>query len=236
LDEAMKTFSRRSVLGALAVTALSSTACFGQKAADLTPEVVVQKSSDALKQVNSVHFKLSATGGMMAIGTGLVAKSIEGDVVKPDRLKGNATSTFGKVTVDVAFVIVGGHQYITNPITKKWQEVPNAQPAPNLLDPERGAAALLKQVTDVKKLENEKIDGTDCYHLAGKVTSTLVAGLVGATGTESKLDGDLWIGATDFLVRQLGLAGPVTSDEPPAIKRMLQLTSYNEAVAIEAPV
>src|SRR5436190_225979 len=116
-NAAMKTLSRRSVLGALVAVGLSSTACSGQKAADLTPEEILQKSSDALKQAKSLHFKLSSTGGMMSMGSGLVAKSIEGDVVKPDRLKGSATSTFGKVTVDIGFVVVGAHQYITNPIT-----------------------------------------------------------------------------------------------------------------------
>ena len=40
---------------------------------------------------------------------------------------------------------------------------------------------------------------------------------------------------TDFLVRQIALNGAVTGDEPPAIKRTLELSSYDETVAIETP-
>ena len=44
----MKTFSRRSVLGTLAVAGLSSTACFGQKAVDLTPEAAARAAAEAV--------------------------------------------------------------------------------------------------------------------------------------------------------------------------------------------
>ena len=210
--------------------------CQPSKPPDLTAGDIVQQSSTALKAVKAVHFKLSSTGGMMAIGTGLVARSIEGDVIQPDRLKGTAVSTFGKVTVEINFVVIGTRQFITNPITKQWQALPATDAAPNLLDPDKGAAFLLSQATNLTKLGNETVGGTDCYHLTATIPATLIAGLVGAAGSASLLASDIWIATSDSLPRQINLAGPVTTDEPPAIQRVLELSNFNESITIDPPV
>lgn len=231
----MKTFTRRGALGALALAGVAATACFGQKPPELTAPEIMQKSSDGLAKATSAHFVLSSTNGMMAIGTGLAAKSIEGDVVQPNRLKGTATSTFGRVTVQIGFVIIGSDQFITNPITKQWQKVPGSQSAPNLLDPNQGAPAALKQATDLKKLANESVNGVDCYHVSGRIAASLIAGLVGAPGSSAQLASDIWVATSDFLPRRITLNGPVTANEPPEIQRTLDLSDYNEQVSIEAP-
>lgn len=114
--------------------------------------------------------------------------------------------------------------------------MPDSATAPNLLDPEHGAPALLKQVNDLKKLSNASVDGVDCYHLTGKVAASLIAGLVGASGSTDALSGDLWVGAKDFLVRQIRLIGPIATNEPPGIERTLVLSNFNETVTIDAPV
>lgn len=226
--------NRRVFIGALALASLTS-GCFAPSTPELGAAEVMSRSSDALKKTTSVHFKLTSTGGMMAIGTGLAARAIEGDVVRPDRLKGTAVSTFGKLTVDLGFMVIGTHQYVTNPITKKWQELPASATAPNLLDPDHGAAALLKQVTDLKKLANESVDGVDCFHVGGKIAAALIAGLVGAPGNGEALDGEVWVGTKDFLPRQIRLVGPVATNEPPGIQRTLSLSKYDETVTIEPP-
>jgi hypothetical protein len=228
--------SRRSVLAVLTVAALGIPSCQPTKPPELTAEDVVKKASDALKSVTSVHFKLSSTGGMMSIGSGLVAKTIDGDVVKPDRLKGTAVSTFGKVTVEISFVIIGTRQFITNPITKTWQALPASGAAPNLLDPDRGAAVLLTKAQDLKKLANETIAGVECYHLTAAIPATLVAGLVGANGSAVVLASDLWMATSDSLPRQIRLVGTVTAEEPPEIQRVLELSSFNETMTIDPPV
>ncbi|MGH2458460.1 MAG: LppX_LprAFG lipoprotein [Chloroflexota bacterium] len=227
--------SRRVFTGTIAVAALCD-GCAARSPAELSPADVVAKASAALAAVKSVHFKLTSTGGMMAIGSGLAAGSIEGDVLRPDRLKGTAVSSFGKLTIDLGFMVVGTHQYITNPISKQWEEVPTPVTAPNLLDPQRGAPALLKQVTNLKRLADASIGGVACYHLSGKIAASLIAGLVGAAGSTNLLDGELWVGTTDFLTRQIHLIGPIATNEPPGIERTLILSSFNETLTIDAPV
>ncbi len=230
----MITLTRRTLLGSFVLASLSG-GCFLRPPVELSAADVMSRASDALRKVNSVHFKLTSTGGMMAIGTGLAARSIEGDVVRPDRLKATAVSTFGSLTVTLGFMVVGTRAYITNPITKKWEELPGAAGAPNLLDPDRGASALLKQVTQLKKLGNETVDGVECYHVGGIVGASLIAGLVGAPGSSNSLAGDVWVGTSDFLVRQIRLAGAIGSNEPAQIERTLVLSKYNESVTIEPP-
>lgn len=231
----MTTLNRRATLGVLVLGSFAVAACSAPKAPELTATDIVGKASDALKAVKSVHFALTATGGTMVIGGGLPAKDIEGDVRQPDRIKGMATSTFGNVTVQIAFIIVGSNEYVTNPITKQWQEVPGNATAPNLLDPQQGAGALLKKATDLKKLADESLAGTDCYHLSGKLTGTLIAGLIGSKGLDTALASEVWIGKSDFLVRQIKLVGPITAEEPPAIQRVLTLSQFNETVTIDPP-
>lgn len=224
----------QALLGGVLLASVTA-GCFARPAPELTASDILSKASDALKKVTSVHFRLVSTNGMMAIGTGLVAKTIEGDVVSPDKLKGTAVSTFGRLTVDVSFIVIGSQEYITNPISKQWQPVPSAVSAPNLLDPDHGAPALLKAVTDPTKEANETVDGTVCYHVTGKIAAALIAGLVGAAGTPNTLVGDILVGTNDFLVRQIRLAGPIATNEPPGIQRTLTLSDFNEKVTIEAP-
>jgi LppX_LprAFG lipoprotein len=231
----MLVLSRRDALKLLAIAGVGLVACKPAKPPALTAADIIQNSSVALKAVKAVHFKLAATGGMMSIGTGLVAKSIEGDVVQPDRLKGTAVSTFGKVTVEISFVVIGANQFITNPITKQWQALPATNAAPNLLDPDKGAASLISQATNLTKLDNHTVGGTDCYHLTATIPASLVAGLVGAAGGTSLLASEIWIATSDSLPRQINLAGPVTSDEPPAIQRILELSNFNESITIDPP-
>ena len=216
-------------------TGFVAISCSAQNAPELSAAEVIQKASAALGSVKSVHFKLTATNGMMAIGDGFAAKSVEGDVLKPDRLKGTAVSSFGNLTVDLGFMVIGSKQYVTNPVTKQWQAMPGANAAPNLLDPNRGAAALLRQISDPKKLANETVDNVDCYHLTGQLAASLLAGLVGATGTSNRLNGELWIATKDFLVRQVHLVGPIAKNEPPQIQRTLDLSNYGESVTIDPP-
>lgn len=226
--------TRRTLLGSFALAGISG-GCFMRPPAELSAADVMSKASEALRNASSVHFRLVSTGGMMAIGTGLAARSIEGDVVRPDRLKATVVSTFGSLTVTLGFMIVGTHAYITNPITKKWEALPGEAAAPNLLDPDRGASALLKRVTQLKKLANEAVDSVDCYHVTGVVGASLIAGLVGAPGSSTSLAGDVWVSTTDFLVRQIRLAGPIASNEPAQIERTLVLSNYNEKITIEPP-
>jgi len=224
------------MLAVVLVAAAGIPACQPAKAPEITADDVVKKASDALKTVTAVHFKLASTDGNMSIGSGLFANTIEGDVVKPDRLKGTAKGTFGKVTVEIGFVVVGTRQYITNPLTKTWQALPEAGAAPNLLDPDHGAAVLLTKAQNLKKLANETIAGIECYHLTADIPAGLVAGLVGANGSTNALASDLWIALSDGLPRQIHLVGTVTADEPPKIQRTLELSSFNESIAIDAPI
>ena len=232
----MTAINRRVVLGALAAAGLSATGCFAQKPAELTPAEIVARGSEALGSVKSVHFTLVATNGSMVIGGSLPAKEIEGDIVRPDRIKGTATSTFGNMTVQIGFAVIGSQEFITNPISKQWQAVPGAVAAPNLLDPNKGASALLKQTTGLQKQPDQALNGTDCYHLSASLDGGLIAGLIGAKGLGNTLAGEIWLAKSDFLIRQIKLAGPITADEPPKIERVLTLSNYNESIAIEPPV
>lgn len=225
---------RRYLLGMVVWAGLSA-GCGITRPAELSAIEILDRASTALRSVNSVHFKLTATNGMIAIGSNLAARTIEGDVVRPDRVKGTAVSTFGRMTVNLSFMIVGTHQYVTNPVTKQWERLSGEVTAPNLLDPDHGAAALLKQVGDLEKMANENVGGVDCYHVRGSIAAALIAGLVGAPGTANRLAGDVWVGTGDFLPRRIRLVGPVTTTEPPGIERVLDLSNFNETVSIEPP-
>lgn len=232
----MSGINRRSVLAVITLSGLATAGCIAPRPAELTATDIVNKGSDALGTVKSVHFTLTATNGAMVIGGSLPAREIAGDIVRPDRIKGTATSTFGNLTVQIGFAVIGNQEYVTNPISKQWQAVPGQVTAPNLLDPKNGAAVLLKHMTGLQKLADGAVNGTDCYHLSATLDGSLIASLIGAKGSQNSLAGEIWFAKSDFLIRQLNLAGPITADEPPKISRVLTLSQYNESITIDPPV
>jgi lipoprotein LprG len=197
------------------------------------PQALLKSATDATAAVKSFHFKLEHEHGSLALPVNLKLDEAKGDVVVPDRLKANVSATNGSIKIDVDAIAIGDQTWITNPFTRRYQQVPNASIF-ETIDP----VGLLNVVTS--KLENaavagsESVDGTDSWHLTGTMPSSALSGVLPAK-SGNNVDFELWVGKGDNLPRRVRLEGPVTSDDASNTTRVIDFTRFDEDVTISPP-
>ncbi|WP_370946639.1 LppX_LprAFG lipoprotein [Amycolatopsis sp. cg5] len=179
-------FKRRTLLGALAVTAALVTGCSSDSGTtkEKLPEAgpLIADAAQAIGAVKSAHFTLKVNGDI----AGLTVQSLDGDLTKEGGSKGGAKGT-GKLSMlgqltEVEFTLAGETLYIKGP-TGSYQKVPIALGAsiydPSaVLDPNRGIAKVLTSVQNPKTEAKEDVNGTQAYKVTGKVTKDVLAQLL----------------------------------------------------------
>ena len=187
-----------------------------------------------MQAVSSLHFKLDVTGGAMAMGQFGVLNA-EGDLAKPDRMQLKTQTQFAGGSAELGILSSGGKQYMTNPFTGRWLEIPGGLSAVALFDPATGVPSLIKGAKDIRKLDPETVDGVRCFKVEGSLASDEMVAMLGPQVAGRTLKATAWFGMDDFLMRQLRLEGPLAENEPPAISRLLTLSRFNQPVTIEGP-
>ncbi|WP_343600226.1 LppX_LprAFG lipoprotein [Mycobacterium sp.] len=138
---------------------------------------LVQQSSVATKKVTSAHLVFSVEGTIPS----LPVKTITGDLTTVPGIaaKGDAKITFSGPEVDVPFVVYDSVLYAAL-TPNKWA---NLGPAADvydlgtLLDPTKGLANLLANLSGATAQGRDTINGQDTVRLAGKVSADAVNAL-----------------------------------------------------------
>jgi lipoprotein LprG len=194
---------RRILLVTLALTAAVATACSSEEPAnngDLPDAAGLLKDAAAsTAEIRSAHFTLAVNGDV----PGLSVKSAEGDLTREGSAGGAAKGT---VSMDLMgslfegeFVLVDDSVYIKGP-TGGFNELPASMvrslydPAA-ILDPDRGIANVLKNVTDGRTEGAEDVDGVSTYKVTGRVTKDVVSPLV--PGIDTDVDITFWLRQDD---------------------------------------
>jgi lipoprotein LprG len=201
----------------------------------MSADQVIQKASAAIKDVNSFHFNL-ATSKVQSAPAGIFITGVDGDVAKPSKLAGDVTATYSGIPIKVKVVVDGKGQYWTDPTSGAWGPMPAELDMANFFDPSKGVSDILANVKGVTSDGTESIDGTDSYRIKGSVPATALKSLSPEVTATGDLSTTLWIGANDFLLRQVRLQGPLLSNEPKDLVRTINIKNYNEDVKIETPV
>ncbi|MBI3977878.1 MAG: LppX_LprAFG lipoprotein [Chloroflexi bacterium] len=189
-----------------------------------------------MEKLRSFHFRLEVANGVMPLGAGFVATSVEGDAAAPDRLKMTVKARLANTPVELQVIAIGSRRYLTNPLTRRWQDVSGNLVTPALLDPERGIGGVLRRLENPERLGRESLEGVETWRLRGAVPAAVLVGMVGGQAAGAEPIGlEVWVGAGDWLVRQVKLAGAVTQGEAPQMERTLKLSSFNQSVSIDAP-
>ena len=94
---------------------------------------------------------------------------------------------------------------------------------------------MLRGLRNPAYVEEAEINGVKTHHISGVVDAATLSALTGGVATAGELKLDLWIGADDKLLRQLVAVGPLDPSENAAIKRTLNLDTFNAAVEIAPP-
>ncbi|EUA34885.1 lipoprotein lprG [Mycobacterium xenopi 3993] len=140
-----------AVLAAMTTAAVLISGCSSSSKSSSKPlpdaATLVKQSSQATKNVKSVHLVLSTTGKV----PGLPIKTLTGDLTtNPTAAKGNAKITIGGSDIDADFVVYDSNLYATL-TPNKWD---NFGPAADIYDPstilnpDTGLANVLAHLSD----------------------------------------------------------------------------------------
>jgi hypothetical protein len=183
-------------------------------------EEILGLSADVMSGVTSAHmvFAQEAVGSYTASGDGVV--------VLPDRAHVMRTSSLDQAPVET---IIGSTGYwVDESVSGGWNSGPVAPFASN---PARWVELLWFQDRPVLVGE-ETVNGVDCYHLEFDVNlEPGWLGLFNGGGT-----GEAWVSAEDFsLVKATYDLQYEGARESGRMKLSLELSAFDEPVAIEAP-
>ena len=223
---------RLSAATACLVLALAATAC-GEPAAP-APADIMAKAAPAMRSVTSLHFLLD-TNKLDQYPKGLFLLRAEGDVASPDKLRATAKALLMGSAIEVQVVGVGKEQFMTDPASNRWQAMPPTLNVLAAFDPNKGIADILANAKDPQSDGSETIDSVACYRLKTALSPDALRALSTEVNATAPLNARLWIGSGDYRLRQVELAGPLMSGEPPNIVRTIKFSHFNDPVEIQKP-
>ena len=205
------------------------------KAPALSPDEILSRAAERAGAVKSFHFQLAHSGGRSPLVAGVELESAEGDIVPPGRLSTTLIAFVAGVALELKVVTVAGTTYMTNPLTGRFEALPTGVNPVAFFDPDGGVKAVLRGIKGAQPGSEDSIDGVPSYRLAGEVEASLLQAFVGSPAPGAVVDTEVWIGKTDFLVRQITFRGQVMQGDAVGVLRTLRLSRFDQAVAIEPP-
>ena len=210
-------------------------ACGGD-AADGDARAIVQNATAAMGEITTVHFVLDLEESTIEMIPGMQVTRVEGDVLRPDRMQARMEALAFGMLLSVNFRAIGATQYVTNPVaTDQWQALATPAIAGALLDPRDGVTALLADLTDLRVVGSEALDGRAVWRIEARTDNALVADflqsdpLPGTTGVE------VWIGEADSLVYRVVLTGATAAGDSDDARRTIEFANFEAPVEIIAP-
>jgi LppX/LprAFG-like lipoprotein len=158
-------------------------------------------------------------------------------VVRPDKAQSKIKVALSGIIVEVQAVGIGDKQWLTNPLTQRWEAAPpnwGYNPAV-LFDAQTGIASLLQRVADLTRAGDDALDGKTHYKLTGKIAGKDVAPMTAYMVTGSDVSFTLWVGADDFILRKVHISEK-DAGESEATEWDIALSAFDNPVKIEAPV
>ena len=229
---------RPLVLLSLALLMAIAAACGGgggESTDGIDPAQVLEMSSTAVRDVETLHFVLEHENGTTALPFSIgELVSAEGDVIVPDRLSGELRAKAASVSVRVDVIGIGDDTWITNPFSRRWEKLDGITVA-DIANPTALIDALVQNLKDVQVTGREDLEGEPSDRLEGKLDSGVLAGSLPGAEPGHELDVTLWVATSDHLPRRARIRGRLSGKEPEDIVRELSLSKYNEPVQIDAP-
>lgn len=200
-------------------------------AADAT--AVLAGAGPVLQNLETVGFEIIVEGDPVYIDGAelLAASSAEGQYEAPESFQAVVdVKTFG-LSVELGAVSIGEDQWITNPVTGEWEQLPPGygfDPL-TLFDPEVGLGATLNQgLADAAFVEEP--EGANIYLVTGVVAGDRVAALTAGLVEEPDVVIVLTIDADTLEVQEAAF-----DTGGGASQWTVRFSDFNEPVSIEPP-
>ena len=210
-------------------------ACGGDTASTPTAQQLIKNAQAALQKVTAYHFNLVAEGA--GAGGFLVVKSADGDTVVPDKLQADADAVVLGNIVKVKIISLADKQYVTDPISGKWQPTTGLLDPRTLSDSKTGIIAILGLIQNPSTPTDSNVDGKPCWNINGKLNAKDIQGITGG-GTPANATDDVstCIGKSDNLPYSIRITGIAIQGDTDKTVRTFKLSKFIESITIVAPI
>ena len=203
---------------------------------DVDPIALMQRSAQAMSEVESVEFQLDRTGAPVFIDQfdEIALDGLRGQFTVPTRAQAQLSVTVGgDLPTRIAAVAIDSEVWISNPVTGDFETLPagyDIDPS-RFFDPENGWRPLLATLQDVALVGIDDRGG-DRYHVRGTAPAAQVTDITVGLVRGQDVAVDFWIHPSTFLVTAAEFE-TVIDDEPS--QWSLQLGRYGDTFLIEPP-
>lgn len=197
----------------------------------LTEAEVLARSGELMASLTSFRYEMIHEVGTTAFLPGLEIEKTLGDVQTPDRLYSEFSGLFGDIPISAKLIALSDRNFMTNPLTGKWQEIDAAVSPIGFFNPKQGISSMMSQVTDARFVAS----GPSVYRLTGRMPAASLEPLMGATVENGVVDVELEIDADSLHLKMARFLGQVNPTDTPETIRVVTLSRFNEPVNIEAP-
>ncbi len=204
----------------------------------ITAEDVRDRGAETLRNLSTVHFRVTHEEGGTDIGFSSTLTEAEGDGVFPDKAEFVAKATsalFGNAALELDIVQYGEITHLRDRISMVWQALPAGTLAIDFTNINGSIADALASLGGLDLTDGGSVDGAPVHKLTGTTPSTSMRGLVPGAPEGDTLQMEVWIGRDDYLVRKVRLTGRLVEADTSDIVRVLELSRFDEPVTIEPP-
>lgn len=233
----MQTRRRLSaVLAALTLATLTTAligGCSSKNSGGPLPDAatLLKESSQATKNLKSVHLVLSTTGKV----PGLPVQILTGDITTSPgtAASGNAKITVLGSVVDADFVVWDGELYTTALTPGQWSDFGKASDiydVSTILNPDAGLGNVLANFTDAKAEGRENVNGQNTVRISGKVSADAMNKIAPSLKASQPLPATAWI-------QETGEHQLVQAKLVPSSNNSIQMTlsNWNTPVQVTKP-
>jgi hypothetical protein len=203
-----------------------------------SPQDWLNSAAEAWNNTESFHFKLDLENRALLVdeSLGLEARNVEGDLVAPESLRVNTIVKMPLVgNMETSFISIGEEQWLWTSLSKKWEKSAMAlqTAVTDLFDQEIGIGAALTNMSNLERLDDQSLDGTDTVYLRGNLPGLFISDFAPELANTEKVDVELWISKADQRIQKILITEPPVDNVSPTWTFLF--SEYDSVSPIEPP-
>ncbi len=200
----------------------------------LTGTEIVSRASDALAAVSTFRFTLSHDEGNTVLTNGIEVQKVTGTALMPDNYTLDADTLVAGFFVNTQVILIDQDTYMTNPITRIWQQLEPGTSPFGSFNPASLVANILAQIEN--PLSSSSTNQGE-YVVTGKLPAVVLKSLTGGVDESAPdLDVRVTLDGDSFVPVGARITGRATSAEQGDLVRTVRLFEFNTAITIEPPI
>lgn len=197
----------------------------------------LKQSAAAMAKLTTVKATLKFTKGAITF-QGFTLAGAKTSVRLPSDSDTTYTVKQGDLSIGLEVVIAGGHVYLHVPFST-YQELTGAEAASipdlaKLFDPAKGLPAVIPAGRNAKYVTTEKVDEVDTQKITVTYSADQVKGMLAQLSSTVDVNAQVWVGASDHLIRKAVLEGAFGDGGKDAAVEV-DMSGFNAAVSIVPP-